>query len=89
MTIPGDAPRDWKETVGDWLWARWRWLAVAVVLLFALNNLAGMIAGAVGLISFLGRFSGRLLAARRMAEEVRQVVSGPDGQGEDPKRKRG
>ena len=55
MTISGEESRDWKEILMDWVGARWRWLIVAVVLLFALNNLVGSVVGIMGLIAFANR----------------------------------
>ena len=52
MTISGEESRDWKEILVDWVGARWRWLIVAVVLLFAFNNLVGSVVGIMGLIAF-------------------------------------
>lgn len=78
MTSPSDAPRDWQEALADRVWARWRWLVVAVALIFALNSLAGLMVGAVGALAFAGRVSGRVLRARKMVQEVRRLVADPD-----------
>jgi FtsH-binding integral membrane protein len=75
MMSSSEPPRDWKEALTDRVWARWRLLLLAVVLLFVLNNVAGLAAGALGLIAFASRISGRLLRARRMVQEVRQIVA--------------
>lgn len=75
MTTSSDESRDWKEALADRVWAQWRWLVVGIVLLFVLNNLAGVAAGALGLIAFASRVSGQLLKARRMAQEVRRIVT--------------
>lgn len=72
------------EKVGAWLGARWQWLVLVFVLLFALNNLVGIIVGAVGLILFANRIAGRLLAAQRVVRQVQQVVGDSDDQGEEP-----
>ncbi len=69
----------------DWLAARWRWVLLAIVLLFALNNLAGIVAGSLGLIAFANRITGRVLSARRMVEQVQQIVGNPDAPREDPR----
>ncbi len=88
MTTSGEESRDWKAIVVDWVEARWRWLIVAVVLLFALNNFVGLVVGAMGLIAFVNRVAGRLLRARRVVQQVQQIVTNPDDLGEDvgPKR---
>ena len=52
MTISGQDIQDWKGKLGDWLAARWRGLIVAVLLLFVLNNLAGLLAGFSGIDCF-------------------------------------
>ncbi len=78
MTASDQPSRDIGERLGAWLGARWQWLVVAVVLLFALNNLVGIVAGAVGLIAFAHQISGRLLGARRVVEQVQHMVSDPD-----------
>lgn len=88
VTASNDEPRDWKEALEDRVWARWRWLLVAVLLLFALNNLAGFVAGAVGLIAFANRVTSRLLKAKRVVQEVRKVVAEP-GTGGEAERKGG
>jgi hypothetical protein len=78
MTISGEESRDWKEILMDWVAARWRWLIVAVVLLFALNNLVGSVVGIMGLIAFGNRVVGRVLRTRRVVQQVQQIVSNPD-----------
>ena len=72
----------------DWVAARWRWLIVAVLLLFAFNNLVGLVVGSLGLIAFTNRIAGRVLGARRVVQQVQQIVSDPDSRGEEagPKR---
>ncbi len=72
----------------DWVAARWRWLVVAVLLIFALNNIAGLVVGITGLIALANRVAGRALKARRVVEQVQQIVSGPDDPRDDvgPKR---
>ena len=62
----------------DWVAARWRWLIVAVVLLFAFNNLVGFVVGSLGLMAFANRIAGRVLSARRVVQQVQQIVSDPD-----------
>ena len=83
MTISGQDSRDWGEKLGAWIAARWQWLIVAVLLLFALNNLVGVVVGAVGLIAFANGIAGRLLGARRVVQQVQQIVSDPDDPGEE------
>ncbi len=78
MTISGEESRDWKEILVDWVEARWRWLIVAVVLLFALNNLVGLVVGSMGLIAVVNRVVGRVLKARRVVQQVQQIVANPD-----------
>ena len=77
MTISGEESRDWKGKLGDWIGARWRWLIVAVLLLFAFNNLAGLVVGITGLIAFANRIAGRVLSARRVVQQVQQIVTNP------------
>lgn len=83
MTTSGQDSRDWGEKLGGWIGARWRWLVLGVVLLFALNNLVGVVVGALGLIFFANRIAGRLLAAQRVVERVHQVVGDSDNGGEE------
>ncbi len=78
MTISGEDPRDWKEILADWLGARWRWLIVAVLLLFAFNNLVGSVVGIMGLVAFVNRIVGRVLRTRRVVQQVQQIVTDPD-----------
>jgi len=75
MTTPKETRRDWKETLDDRLWAQWRWLIALVVLVFVLNNLVGLMVGALGLIAFANRIAGRALRARRLAQQVRQIIA--------------
>jgi len=74
MTISGEESRDWKESLVDWVEARWRWLIVAVLLLFAFNNLVGSVVGIMGLIAFVNRLVGRVLKTRRVVRQVQQLV---------------
>ena len=83
MTISGQDSRDWGEKLGAWIGARWQWLIVAVLLLFAFNNLVGVVVGSLGLIAFANRIAGRLLGARRVVQQVQQIVSDPDDPGEE------
>ena len=76
--ISGEGSRDWKTTLADRLEARWRWLILAVLLLFAFNNLAGLVVGFMGLIAFANRVAGRVLAARRVVQQVQEIVTDPD-----------
>ena len=78
MTISGDESRDWMEGLVDWARARWRWLIVAVVLLFAFNNLVGLVVGSMGLIAVVNRVVGRVLSTRRAVQQIQQMVSNPD-----------
>ena len=78
MTISGEESRDWKESLVDWVEARWRWLIVAVLLLFAFNNLVGSVVGIMGLIAFVNRLVGRVLKTRRVVQQVQQIVTNPD-----------
>ena len=84
MTISGEESQDWKETLVDWVGARWRWLIVAVVLLFAFNNLAGLVVGVTGLIAFANSVAGRVLRARRVVQQVQQIVTDSDDFKENP-----
>ncbi len=88
MTISGEESQDWKETLVDWVGARWRWLIVAVVLLFAFNNLVGLVVGITGLIAFANSVVGRVLRARNVVQQVQQIVTNPDDLREEagPKR---
>ncbi len=88
MTISGEESRDWKEILVDWIAARWRWLIVAIALLFALNNLGGSVVGIMGLIAFANHVVGRVLRTRRVVQQVQQIVTNPDDLREEvgPKR---
>ena len=88
MTIPTEEPRDWMDIVADWVAARWRWLVVAVLLIFAFNNLAGLVVGITGLVAFANRIAGRVLGARRVVQQVQEIVAGPDDPGEEAESKR-
>ena len=78
MTISGEESRNWKESLVGWVEARWRWLIVAVLLLFAFNNLVGSVVGILGLIAFVNRLVGRVLKTRRVVQQVQQIVTNPD-----------
>jgi hypothetical protein len=78
MTVPAEESRDGKEVLVAWLEARWRWLIVAVLLLFAFNNLVGLVVGFLGLVAFANRIVGRVLKARRVVQQVQQIVTNPD-----------
>jgi hypothetical protein len=78
MTISGEESRNWKESLVGWVEARWRWLIVAVLLLFAFNNLVGSVVGIMGLIAFVNRLVGRVLKTRRVVQQVQQIVTNPD-----------
>ena len=77
MTVPGETPRDWREALEDRVLARWRWLIVLVVFVFVLNNLAGFLVGIVGVLALANRIAGRVMNARRLAQQVRQIVADP------------
>ena len=83
MTISGQDARDSKAKLGDRIGARWRWLIVAVLLLFVINNLVGLVVGSLGLIAFANRIAGRVLSARRVVQQVQQIMNDPDDRGED------
>ncbi len=78
MTISDEESRDWKEILVDWVGARWRWLIVPVVLVFAFNRLAGLVVGVLGLIAVANRVVGRVLKARRVVQQLQQIVTNPD-----------
>jgi hypothetical protein len=78
MTSTGEEPRDWTETIGQWVGARWRWLLVAVALLFAFNNLVGLVVGGMGLIAVANGIMGRVLKAKRIVQQVQGLVTHPD-----------
>ncbi|MEE2905751.1 MAG: hypothetical protein VX801_05070 [Gemmatimonadota bacterium] len=88
ITTSGEESQDWKETIADWVGARWQWLIGAVLLLFAFNNLAGLVVGITGLIAFANSIVGRVLRARRVVQQVQQIVTNPDDSREEagPKR---
>lgn len=71
MTSEG---RGWEERIGAWLGARWQWLVVGVLLLFALNNFVGIVVGAVGMLAFAHRIAGQLLGAGRVVAQVKEIV---------------
>jgi len=58
-------------------------LVVAVLLLFAFNNFVGLVVGSLGLLAFANRIAGRVLSARRLLQQVQQIVSDPDDRGEE------
>ena len=78
MTATPEPRPDWRDALADRFWARWRLWVVVVVLVFALNSLAGILAGSLGLIAFANRMAGRALRARRMVEEARRIVADSD-----------
>jgi len=78
MTTSGEESRDWTEVLLDWVGARWRWLIVLVVLLFAFNRLVGLGAGIMGLIALANGVFGRILRMRRVVRQVQQIVTNPD-----------
>ncbi len=78
MTISDEESRDWKEILVDWVGARWQWLIVPIVLVFAFNRLAGLVVGLLGLIAVANRVLGRVLKARRVVQQLQQIVTNPD-----------
>ena len=88
MTTSGEESQDWKDTIADWVGARWQWLIGAVLLLFAFNNLAGLVVGITGLIAFANSIVGRVLRARRVVQQVQQIVTNPDDSREEAAPKR-
>ena len=72
----------------DWVAAQWRWLLVAAVVLFALNNFVGFVVGGIGLMAFVNGLIGRVLRARRVVEQIQRIVIDPDDVREEagPKR---
>jgi len=78
MTTSPEPTPDWRDALADRFWARWRLWVVVVALVFALNSLAGVLAGSLGLIAFAHRIAGRALRARRMVEEARRIVADSD-----------
>ena len=62
----------------DWVVARWRWLLVAVVLLFVFNKFVGLVVGSMGLMAFVSGVVGRVLKARRVVQQIQQIVTNPD-----------
>ena len=81
MTSSNEESLGWTETMMDWVGARWRWLIVAVALLFALNNLAGLVVGSLGLIAVVNRVVGRVLKAKSVVQQVQKIVTGPEDSG--------
>ena len=69
----------------DWVVARWRWLLVAVVLLFVFNKFVGLVVGGMGLMAFVSGVVGRVLKARRVVQQIQQIVTNP----EDPREEAG
>ena len=84
MTISGEKSRDWKETLVDWVGSQWRWILVVIVLLFAFNRLAGLVAGLMGLVALINRVVGRAMKMRKVVEQVQQIVTEPDDLREKP-----
>ncbi len=78
MTISDEESRDWKEILVDWVGARWQWLIVPIVLVFAFNRLAGLVVGLLGLIAVANRVVSRVLRARRVVQQLQQIVTNPD-----------
>ena len=70
--------RGWEERLGAWLGARWQWLVMGVLLLFALNNVVGILVGAVGMLLFAHRIAGRLLGAGRVVAQIQEIVGDSD-----------
>ena len=78
MTISGEKSRDWKETLVNWIGSQWRWIVAIIVLLFAFNRLAGLVAGSMGLIALINRVVGRAMKMRTVVEQVQQIVTNSD-----------
>ena len=78
MAVSSEESPDWNEALMGWVGARWRWIVVAVALIFAFNNLVGFVVGFMGLIAFANGVLGRVLRARRMLQQVQQIVTNPD-----------
>ena len=78
MTISSEEAGDRKETFLDWAITHWRWFVVPIVLLFALNNIAGLVVGIMGLSAVVNGFVGRVLKAKRVVQQVQQMVASPD-----------
>ena len=70
--------QDWKEALADRFWARWRLWLVVVVVVFALNSLAGFLVGSVGVVALAHRIAGRALKAHRLAQRARRIVADSD-----------
>ncbi|MEE2670021.1 MAG: hypothetical protein VYD78_08465 [Gemmatimonadota bacterium] len=83
MTIQGEGSRDWKEAAVDWIGARWQWLILIVVVVFAFNRFAGLAVGIMGLTAFVNRVVGRVLSTRRVVQQVQQIVTDSDDLNED------
>ncbi len=83
MTISDEESRDWKEILVDWVGARWSWLIVAVVLLFAFNNLVGLVVGIMRLIALVNRVVGRVLRTRRVVQQIQLMFTRPDDHREE------
>jgi hypothetical protein len=58
-------------------------LVAAFVLLFVINNIVGLLVGSLGLIAFANRIAGRLLSARKVVQQVQEIVSDHDDRGEE------
>ncbi len=78
MTISSEEAGDRKETFLDWAITHWRWFVVPIVLLFALNNIAGLVVGIMGLSAVVNGFVGRVLKAKRVVQQVQQMVASTD-----------
>jgi hypothetical protein len=78
MTISGEKSRDWKETLVDWVGSQWRWIVAIIVLLFAFNRIAGLVAGLMGLVALINRVIGRAMKMRTVVEQVQQIVTNSD-----------
>jgi hypothetical protein len=78
MTDSGQDSPDWEARLGAWLGARWQWLVAGVLLLFAFNKLVCLVVAAVGLLTFANGIAGRVLGARRVVQQVQQMVGDPD-----------
>lgn len=63
-------------------------MIAAVVVLFVLNNVVGVVVGITGVIAFGNSVAGRVLRARRVVQQVQQIVSNPADFGEEAEPKR-
>lgn len=77
MIVSDEELQGWRETLLDWVRARWRWLIVVIALLFAFNKIVGVVVGITGLLAFANGVAGRFMKARRVVQQVQQIVTDP------------